>query len=286
MDELKDSMVHGFLEDVKRFQLEVLGLDVPAQPTELKRDRFTFAKTALQEELNEFIDAYESNAGLPEQADALIDLVYFALGRLLEMGIPPGPAFAEVQAANMRKKRGRTKRGHALDAAKPENWKGPDYEWLISLTRQECDVLRERPECDFPILCWKTYVTPVDPIPVDMNQPRAMKKEALMKPQVALIPYEALAVEAEAFGYGAYVKYRKWDWTRGRFFSELMSSTYHHLAAWFDREIYDQDSKIHHLGHARADIAMMIALEKMERTDLDDRRPPDTVTYHTPGDAQ
>jgi predicted HAD superfamily Cof-like phosphohydrolase len=289
-----DELVTRMLREVERFSHEVLGLKIPDEPTALEPERFTFAMTALQEELDEFREAYESG-DFSGQTDALIDLVYFALGRLLEMGIPPGPAFAEVQEANMRKKRGQTKRGHEIDAAKPVGWAGPDYRWLIHLTRQECEVLRNRPpEHEQPILTWNSYINHKhnvlpfqEPLvldkPITQVEPRAEKRDPLSKPQTALIPYEAIKVEAEGMAYGAYVKYKKWDWIKGRYFSELVSSCHHHIAAWFDREVIDPESKVHHLGLARCNLAMMIALEKMGRTDLDDRRPAESVTEHKPG---
>lgn len=53
----------------------------------------------MQEELDEFYDANN----LYEQADAMIDLIYFALGTLVEMGIEPDKIFEIVHNANMSK---------------------------------------------------------------------------------------------------------------------------------------------------------------------------------------
>ncbi len=114
----------------------------------------------------------------------------------------------------------------------------------------------------------------------------AEKKDLIMKPQLALIPYEAEVLEALGWGYGAYVKYRDvggaWNWTAGRPFTQVASSLRHHLGAWMDREIIDVESGVHHLGLARCNLSMLIAWEAMGRTDIDDRRPAHTVTFHTP----
>lgn len=49
------------------------------------------------EEIAEFLVAPD----IYEQADAMIDLIYFALGTLVEMGIKPDELFDIIQKANM-----------------------------------------------------------------------------------------------------------------------------------------------------------------------------------------
>ncbi len=275
------------LEDVKRFSDEVLGMKIPDKPVLLAYERQQFAINFLREEINEFEHAWDIGS-VTEAADAMIDLVYVALGRLLEMGVPPGPIFDEVHHANMRKHKGENKRGTDVDAAKPEGWRGPDHLWLLGIREQDVKVLRQ-PRSVHARLVW------VDPpwnqpetqtVQVMRNSPDptqlAQKKDPLKKPQTALIPYESTVAQANAMAYGAYVKYEPWDWTKGRSYSEVRSSIDHHLAAWFERERDDPESKVHHLGHALADIGMLLGFEAMKRTDLDDRRPAHTVTMHTP----
>lgn len=53
----------------------------------------------MLEEINEFLEADE----IVEQADVMIDVIYFALGTLVEMGIRPDKLFEIVQSANMAK---------------------------------------------------------------------------------------------------------------------------------------------------------------------------------------
>lgn len=62
---------------------------------------------------------------LANQADALVDLVYVALGTAVMMGLPWQELWSDVHAANLRKVRGRTKRDMPLDLMKPEGWIGP-----------------------------------------------------------------------------------------------------------------------------------------------------------------
>ncbi len=53
----------------------------------------------MNEEVAEFLVAED----IYEQADAMIDLIYFALGTMVEMGLEPDELFDIVQKANMAK---------------------------------------------------------------------------------------------------------------------------------------------------------------------------------------
>lgn len=125
-----------YLELVHRFSVDVIGLPIPAQPTRLEDNRKDWALTALREELREF----ELGNVLEDEVDALLDLAYFAFGRLIEMGIVPGAAFEEVHAANMGKVRGElSKRPNSkgFDAIKPEGWLPPALLPYLSLDRRQ-----------------------------------------------------------------------------------------------------------------------------------------------------
>ena len=56
----------------------------------------------MKEEIDEFLEAVE-NRDIYEQADAMIDLIYFALGTLVVLGVTPAEVFKVVQNANMSK---------------------------------------------------------------------------------------------------------------------------------------------------------------------------------------
>jgi len=123
-----------YLDAIFRFNVDIIGLPIPPMPTRLDPERKKWAFGALSEELAEFMDAET----LEDEADALIDLSYFALGRLVEMGIVPGIVFEEVHDANMMKKRGElSKRPHSkgFDAIKPDGWTPPDLEPYLTLTK-------------------------------------------------------------------------------------------------------------------------------------------------------
>nr|WP_180231613.1 HAD family hydrolase [Priestia megaterium] len=85
-------------EMVREFQT-VMNQPVANTPTVMdkkrREDRFGY----MDEELTEFFDAET----VVDQADAMIDLIYLALGTLVEIGVQPEELFAIVHGANMSK---------------------------------------------------------------------------------------------------------------------------------------------------------------------------------------
>ena len=107
---------------VSQFQTEVLGQAAPRKPVRLSADRKAWALKAFLEEVEEFKTA----TNIHEEADALADLTYYVMGRFYEMGVDPDPIFEDVHGANMKKRLGRVeKRGHDIDAQKPDGWQEP-----------------------------------------------------------------------------------------------------------------------------------------------------------------
>lgn len=119
--------------DVKDFHHK-FDLPAPAKPRQLDPDMFRYRQKFLEEELAELIEAWRNN-DLAGQADALVDLVYVALGTAIFMGLPWQKLWDEVQRANMDKVKGQDAEGatlrHALDVVKPEGWKPPQMERII-----------------------------------------------------------------------------------------------------------------------------------------------------------
>lgn len=122
----------GLFDDVGDFHRKFgLDNDRNTSPTLLPEDVNTFRIEFMMEELNEFRDAIVED-DLYKAADALIDLVYVALGTAHMMGLPFEDLWAAVQRANMAKERAtggddaRSKRRHSLDVVKPEGWRPPD----------------------------------------------------------------------------------------------------------------------------------------------------------------
>ena len=130
--------------DVVEFNKEIIKLE----PTEyLNPERLQWFKTTINEELGEFEEAnekykmdYEASkkitvdpdallADKVDMIDAIMDLIYFALGRLYEIGCSEDDFAAmwnAIHHANMTKVRGNKGRGSDADAIKPTGWKGPE----------------------------------------------------------------------------------------------------------------------------------------------------------------
>lgn len=103
---------------------EALGEPAPTRPVVLGADRLALRVEWMIGELREL----RSSTTMVDQVDALCDLIYFALGSLVEMGIPPGEPFSFVHDANMLKCD--VLAMSRFDAAgrlkKPKDWIGPE----------------------------------------------------------------------------------------------------------------------------------------------------------------
>ena len=93
---------------VVEFQTKVLGNRPYFDNPDLKE--YKFMVDTLEEEIQEFKDGYANNS-FNEMADALIDLIYFALGHSYRMGINFNDNFLLVHKANMQKIKANTDRG-------------------------------------------------------------------------------------------------------------------------------------------------------------------------------
>jgi predicted HAD superfamily Cof-like phosphohydrolase len=80
---------------------EAFGHPVADAPTTLDRTRMENRAKWMREEIDEFLDPTRHT--VEDGADAMIDLTYFALGTLVEMGIMPQAIMDYVHDANMAK---------------------------------------------------------------------------------------------------------------------------------------------------------------------------------------
>ena len=97
-----------------------------------------FRTAFLMEELAEYTNAItkKDTAGA---LDALVDIVYIALGTAWLFNLPFEKAWNEVQKANMSKIRAKDKtgkRGTKFDVVKPKDWKAPNIEKIIEEERE------------------------------------------------------------------------------------------------------------------------------------------------------
>ena len=98
---------------------------VSETPVMLTKERAEARAGFMREEIDEFIES----DNIYEQADAMIDLIYFALGTLVEMGVKPGEIFDIVHKANMTKLWSDGKvhyREGDKKVIKPPEWEDPD----------------------------------------------------------------------------------------------------------------------------------------------------------------
>lgn len=125
-------------EMVKRFQ-QAMDQPVAVVPTAMRLQRKLQRFEYLAEELMEFRAANE----LVDQADAMIDLIYLALGTLVELGVHPEPLFQIVQDANMSKLWPDGKAHHNPETGKvmkPPTFIRPEPLLLAEIERQKREV--------------------------------------------------------------------------------------------------------------------------------------------------
>lgn len=110
---------------------EVFHHPVAKFPASLTPSRVKTRSSWMREELDEF----DSAPTLVDQADAMIDLMYFALGTLVEMGVEAEPLFDIVHRANMAKFTDGLESVYRDDGkvAKRVDWKSPEAELERSL---------------------------------------------------------------------------------------------------------------------------------------------------------
>ena len=120
-------------KDVSEFHVK---FEVPAndKPDFLQMELSALKCIHLKEELTEFYTSLECE-DLEQAFDALIDLVYVALGTAHLMGLPFNEGWKRVHEANMKKIRAtcasQSKRNSSFDIVKPEGWVPPVLSDLI-----------------------------------------------------------------------------------------------------------------------------------------------------------
>lgn len=94
-------------------------------------------------------------------------------------------------------------------------------------------------------------------------------KDDSQKPDMSLIPTDALIGMAKALTYGA-KKYEAHNYRKGMHFSRLVAATMRHLSAWNEGKNTDDETGLSHLDHALASLAMLKFME-VNRQDMDNR---------------
>lgn len=109
--------------DVRDFHI-TFGHPAPDVPSLQHAERAHTRGEWIESEVEELREA----ATIADQADAYIDIIYFALGGLVELGINPARLWRIVHAANMAKRQpdGTVKRREDGKIIKPDDWVAPD----------------------------------------------------------------------------------------------------------------------------------------------------------------
>jgi predicted HAD superfamily Cof-like phosphohydrolase len=96
---------------------------IPTKPTLLPMERVETRAKWLSEEIEELVRAQD----IVDQVDAVADIIYFALGIFVEMGIEGSPVFELVHQANMQKlgDNGQPMRDVDGKIVKPADWISP-----------------------------------------------------------------------------------------------------------------------------------------------------------------
>jgi len=116
------------VNDVAAFHRK-FGIDYYGPPRQLERVLEEFRVRFMQEELTEYISAtYEQD--IEDQLDALVDLVYVALGTAHLQGFDFARAWKRVHAANMKKVRDGEWPSKCVK--KPEGWEPPNHHDLTT----------------------------------------------------------------------------------------------------------------------------------------------------------
>lgn len=109
------------------------GQPAPNTPTMQSKDLVERRQAWIAEENTELGDA----TTLVDQADAYLDLLYFAIGGLVELGVRPDGLFNIVHGANMAKLHdGVAVKSPAGKVVKPAGWVAPEPAMIAEIERQ------------------------------------------------------------------------------------------------------------------------------------------------------
>lgn len=125
-------MSRGYCEQVREFT-SLQGLDLPTKPTMMDIKAVDFIADMVESEMDEL----KAAQSVVDQADALVDAMYYICDCAVKMGLDTDPVFALVHDANMRKVTdGKLTKDERGKVQKPEGWYGPEEEIKKEIQRQ------------------------------------------------------------------------------------------------------------------------------------------------------
>jgi len=126
-------MYKDIIDFHQKFELTYEG-----RPRDLPDDLFWFRSGFLDEEIKEYLRAWQEG-NLEKQMDALVDIVYVAMGTAYLHGFNFEEAWKRVHEANMNKIRAQSpdesERGSTFDVVKPEGWEPPILSDLMNMNQ-------------------------------------------------------------------------------------------------------------------------------------------------------
>lgn len=116
---------------VEEFQEERCKNDLPYKPTLPSQEKLHTMVDFLFEEITELRDAVEAKdmAGI---VDGMVDMIYYAIGNALLMGVDLSPHFLEVHLANMEKVHNPNANPETEKrVTKPPGWQNPRIQQIL-----------------------------------------------------------------------------------------------------------------------------------------------------------
>ena len=107
---------------------------LPIGDRDMDEEWLLFRHRFLREEVDEFMAGIVLNSH-NDMLDALVDIIYVAVGTAVTLGYPLEEAWDRVHNANLKKVRAKdsseSKRGHGMDLIKPLGWEAPNFEDIL-----------------------------------------------------------------------------------------------------------------------------------------------------------
>lgn len=122
----------GYTTQVREFTM-ACNDDLPAHPQNMTAEGIAFIRQMVNDEMDELMAAQT----VTEQADALVDAIYYICDFAVRNGINLDPLFDIVHNANMQKVvNGKVIRREDGKILKPEGWEDPAPKLINEITRQ------------------------------------------------------------------------------------------------------------------------------------------------------
>lgn len=101
-----------------------------------------------------------------------------------------------------------------------------------------------------------------------------MKNKALRynknKTAWGLVHFDSLVPMVDVLKFGA-KKYSPDNWKKGLDRKEILESMMRHLTALMDGELYDKESRLHHIGHIQCNAMFFSYFEKLAHDDMKEK---------------